>query len=130
MPRELFPEKIKEYFDTHWKDIIREAEEYCLQSSSLEVGSVGHIEKIKERTRDVLLSRLEDLKGDWLYVTELEYTLDLFNARCETYEYFVVLKHKNVVKPPAGSIVVRSFWGKKDEKTMGAVDIKVKPKAV
>ncbi len=101
MARELPPDKIKGYIDAHWEDILRQAESDCPEHPSLPPGSKARLERVKENAKNIVFTRLEDLKGDWLFVIEMAYTYDLFNARCQDDRNFFLRRPESMGEPRA-----------------------------
>ncbi|GEM_PF-3305687 len=96
MARDLPPDKIKGYIDAHWEDILRQAEGDCPDHPSLPQGSKARLERVKENAKNIVFTRLEDLKGDWLFVIEMAYTYDLFNERCQDDRNFVLRRPESM----------------------------------
>jgi hypothetical protein len=92
MSAEPFSAMIPTFLESNWNYIIFEAYNRCSYSSWVEAGTKEHATNLKVYAQSVLVSRLESKKGDWLTFAEMEYTLDLFEVKCQTEVCFGVLK--------------------------------------
>jgi len=92
MQKTGFFEEISKYVKNNWKLAVHDAEERFSRES---LGSKEQINIIKGRAQLQIIRGLVDIKGEWLSVHELQYTLDLFAVHASSVDYFEILKFES-----------------------------------
>lgn len=94
---QTFTQKINPYLETHWEEILKEAERRCAGEPPKTQEPRDGARKLRELAQGIFIARLEALKGGWLHFAEMEYALDLFSTQCETFQALNLMRS---VGPP------------------------------
>ena len=96
MAKKPFVSRIKPIAIDFFEDVVGEAEARYSDNSYSFLDPRVRVAKVKEYAQMLMISRLVEMKGDWLSLIEMQFALDVFHACCKTHVPFHALRKEGV----------------------------------